>query len=318
MELFTYAKSIKITAAQTSSWTFGTDGSLTFPDATVQTTAWNGTVSNIQSEGNINIDINLTDSTLRRWQFGEDGGLTFPNGALKIAGNTISNYVDGEFGASGSQLEVSQSKTVITNGVTNTLGGDPSLTSQALFEVSTNGILSAFQVINSLGEGDPSLTVEFLTELDNLSFKIGQRITNDLGDGSEPLVVFNGWTFSTDAPGYTKTLTFPDDTVQSTAWTGIANALRSEGNINIDINLSDSTLRRWTFGEDGDLTLPTNGTISYTPDDTDNWNEPTVNTIQAALDELAARVTALQNYEIDGGNAYTPPEGETIIDGYGA
>jgi hypothetical protein len=34
----------------------------------------------IRSNGNINIDINLADSTLRRWQFGEDGLLTFPNG----------------------------------------------------------------------------------------------------------------------------------------------------------------------------------------------------------------------------------------------
>jgi hypothetical protein len=34
----------------------------------------------IKSEGNINIDINLSDSTLRRWSFGEDGGLTTPGG----------------------------------------------------------------------------------------------------------------------------------------------------------------------------------------------------------------------------------------------
>jgi hypothetical protein len=51
-------------------------------------------------------------------------------------------------------------------------------------------------------------------------------------------------------------ITFPDSTVQSTAWTGIANALRSEGNINIEINLSDSTKRIWQFGEDGILTVP--------------------------------------------------------------
>lgn len=66
------------------------------------------------------------------------------------------------------------------------------------------------------------------------------------------------------------------------------------------------------------VTIVGDGDNSYTPSDTDNWNEPAVNTIQAALDELAARVTALQNYEIDGGNAYTPPQGETIIDGNGA
>lgn len=79
-----------------------------------------------------------------------------------------------------------------------------------------------------------------------------------------------------------------------------------------------TTAHTWKFDNNGKLTLPTNGTISYTPDDTDNWNEPAINTIQAALDELAARVTALQNYEIDGGNAYTPAVGELLIDGYGA
>jgi hypothetical protein len=46
MELFTGVKPIKITAGQTKSWTFGTDGnltvpgSITFPDNTVQTTAY--------------------------------------------------------------------------------------------------------------------------------------------------------------------------------------------------------------------------------------------------------------------------------------
>jgi hypothetical protein len=60
------------------------------------------------------------------------------------------------------------------------------------------------------------------------------------------------------------------------------------------------------------------GDNSYTPSDPDNWNEPTVNTVQAALDELAAKVIALENFEIDGGNAYTPAASELIIDGNGA
>jgi flagellar basal body rod protein FlgG len=148
--------------------------------------------------------------------------------------------------------------------------------------------------------------------------------------------------------------------------------IKSEGNINIDINLEDSTLRRWQFGEDGNLTLPEAGDIvdingysvisglmvitpenyqvqgvrtlafagagvsvdrindittvtiegggdnSYTPEESDHWNSPTVNTVQAALDELAAKVAALENFEIDGGNAYTPAAGELLIDGNGA
>ena len=68
---------------------------------------------------------------------------------------------------------------------------------------------------------------------------------------------------------------------------------------------------------DGSL-ITGGGTSSYTPDNTDHWNEPTVNTVAVALDELAERLTALQNYEIDGGNAYTPAEAEFIIDGNGA
>lgn len=86
--------------------------------------------------------------------------------------------------------------------------------------------------------------------------------------------------------------------------------------------VGDTTILKLPVGgdivnSDGDSVLG-GGATSYTPDDTDNWEDPTVNTIAAALDELAARVTALQNFEIDGGNAYTPPEGELLIDGNGA
>ena len=87
----------------------------------------------------------------------------------------------------------------------------------------------------------------------------------------------------------------------------------------------------WEFSSNGAFRLPEGGDIlnssgqsvlgggnnSYTPEDIDNWNDPTINTIQTALDELAARVTAIQNFEIDGGNAYTPAAGETITDGNG-
>jgi hypothetical protein len=38
------------------------------------------TVDSIRSENDINIDINVADSTLQRWRFGEDGELTFPDG----------------------------------------------------------------------------------------------------------------------------------------------------------------------------------------------------------------------------------------------
>ena len=39
-------------------------------------------VSNIQSESDVSIQVNLTDSTTRIWRFGEDGELTLPTGAV--------------------------------------------------------------------------------------------------------------------------------------------------------------------------------------------------------------------------------------------
>jgi len=160
------------------------------------------------------------------------------------------------------------------------------------------------------------------------------------------------WRFGPDG-----SITFPDDTVQTTAYTG-GNAntgnvvfdgnqmyVGGTGFLNLETDTGVAVIgtngqspllvsineddKMWTFGTDGSITFPDNtvqttaytgggGDNSYTPEDTDHWNEPTVNSVAAALDELAARVTALQNFEIDGGNAYTPPQGETIIDGNGA
>jgi hypothetical protein len=37
-------------------------------------------VNSLSSDSDINIDINVADSTLQRWRFGEDGELTFPDG----------------------------------------------------------------------------------------------------------------------------------------------------------------------------------------------------------------------------------------------
>jgi hypothetical protein len=54
----------------------GTSGLLQYNSTTKEVTY----SSDIRSEGNINIEINLADSTRRIWQFGEDGQLTFPDG----------------------------------------------------------------------------------------------------------------------------------------------------------------------------------------------------------------------------------------------
>lgn len=66
-------------------WQFGRNGALTLP-------------GDIRSNSNINIEINLSDSTLQRWQFGEDGALSFPDGTSQttayIGGTVFTNLID--------------------------------------------------------------------------------------------------------------------------------------------------------------------------------------------------------------------------------
>ena len=56
------------------------------------------TVDSIRSNNDINIEINLADSTLQRWSFGEDGSLTFPDGTTQTTaytdGTVFTNLID--------------------------------------------------------------------------------------------------------------------------------------------------------------------------------------------------------------------------------
>jgi hypothetical protein len=61
--------------AEPNIWTFDPSGALTIP-------------GDIRSESAINIDVNLSDSTLRRWRFGEDGDLTFPDATTQTTAFT--------------------------------------------------------------------------------------------------------------------------------------------------------------------------------------------------------------------------------------
>jgi hypothetical protein len=238
-------------------------GSIKFPDLSTQTTAYNP--NSIRSEGDINIEINLSDSTLRRWQFGEDGELTFPDGYLKIVPNGanpyISNRIDNGFGlVSGSAIQIRQSVAdaygiSINSSITDTSLGDGSLlASGSNIDVNGSKIVLGQYTSNYL-DSNTGLTGQNKIEINNSAILIGLDVST-LSSGTTTSA-FSGWTFNSQAD----TLTFPDNTVQTTAWTGIANALRSETGIYIDVNLSDSTLRRWQFGEDGKLTLPTGANI---------------------------------------------------------
>jgi hypothetical protein len=188
-------KTANYAAAYTApEWQFGTNGDLEIP-------------GNIKSEGNINIDINLADSTLRRWQFGEDGDTVFPN-------NISIDYGGGN--------NILYPRIIADSGKAFSVQGQGETGSAALaWSVDPESAGQYAQIGATKGGGD------------NLAKVVIQAQSNS-GDGNTAKI----WKFDE-----TGALTIPGD-------------IKSDSNINIDINLSDSTLRRWHFGEDGELTVP--------------------------------------------------------------
>jgi len=78
-----------------------------------------GNISNIQSEGNINIEVNLTDSTKRIWQYGEDGALTLPGGS------NINTYDNGSVDlVAGSDVDAAASAGLLSNNTLNLMKVD--------------------------------------------------------------------------------------------------------------------------------------------------------------------------------------------------
>ncbi len=293
-----------------------------------------GNISNIQSESDVSIQVNLTDSTTRIWRFGEDGDLTLPS----TSGFIDRLYTDN--GGSRTKLEkkIESSPTAGTiakleldldNGhirlaIGNYTGGNDQWidTSTWAFRGDTGSLTlpPAGKIINNnkewifgtngkltfpngstIGDGDAVFGVPITTTrgtifLGNQAECLGgenhfhimkagqQEIDLFLGDdnnyvklpstggveiSSSEIGAQYYWQFGTDGA-----LTLPGD-------------IKSNGNINIDINLSDSTLRRWQFGEDGSLTLPSvgkinNGAYDWTFGSTGNTTFPTGLTLAAA------------------------------------
>jgi hypothetical protein len=123
-------------------WEFGTDGSLTIP-------------GDIRSEGNIDIEINLSDSTLRRWQFGEDGDLTLPAGG-DILDSTGTSVLGG--GASTGDFTFSNADITVTDNASLTVTGDSIFTatissSGGMFWSESNSFLGTY-TSDSLGYSD--------------------------------------------------------------------------------------------------------------------------------------------------------------------
>jgi hypothetical protein len=231
-------------------WQFGTDGSLTIP-------------RDIKSDQEINIDINLSDSTLRRWRFGEDGDLRLPgalttNGYIKALGPT-----DGD--GNGDNLTVQAGETVTGDGGDLTVhagdtvtgvGGD--LTVRSGVAVTGNaGVLNVRASDTVTGDGGM------------LNIRAGDAVTGDAGDidiragdtitGDGGSITITAGSTVNSGPGGSVTITSGSNTNGAAGDIDLVAATSSSGADGV-INLT-TAVGSWTFGATGNLTFPIGLTI---------------------------------------------------------
>jgi hypothetical protein len=270
-------------------WTFGKNGGMTFPDATVQTTAWTGVADyrNLTNKPDIpeaySFSVAADDSTQRAISNNElikfigagsittasdaEGNITITGAESDRLSVTGSSAVLAKDQYDTTRLTFTGSATIETAGYLTGVGGLALVdnTSQQYVIVKPNRVQ-----INT-GFPDGGTGTGSYNEWQFLKSGVFQLSTTGIIENTG-----KQWTFGT-----TGTLTIPGD-------------IRSEGNINIDINLADSTLRRWQFGEDGELTFPdgTNQTTAFTGS-VETFTSPTITANAATLNFNSSAIFAL-------------------------
>ena len=333
------------TTATTSTWTFGTNGILTLPAATP-----------VIKGGGTGTDVAIVASTGTNpavWTFEADGSLTLPNGMIIDASDSIPTVTIGGpntkiriddggappgfyittnatsstaygwlFGPEG-ELEFPQGATISeTIGTTGTHG-------TTIIQAGTNDdlLLKTLDYVNStirtwtFGRDGTTLFPDAAIDGGTAPIELKSRSWSQLtynnadmtpapnknhsttffvegGDALLEIFRWDGdsvlqhrqWTFSNDGDlslPYTGTITFPDATVQTTAWTGTSAlvngtytvALSITGQLNLpsaantessnariqSANSIDilSNLSKWTFSSTGTITFP-NSTVQTT------------------------------------------------------
>jgi hypothetical protein len=294
-------------AGNTKTWLFDDTGDLTIP-------------GDIRSDGNINIEINFADSTLRRWQFGEDGNTEFPgtiSAPSVIARGIRAN--EGVAEGNGDSLVVAGGTGTIDGGNLSIQGGSAGTGTGGSIGIIagfafTSGDGGNLNLLGGAGRGDG--------DGGDVSISAG-TVLGDSGDGGD-LFLFGGNGGAAGDGGYiqliagSSSVTVGGNTLIA-AGSGITSGgdltllggsgaaggdliieagqgvndpgnviirggvgvggyrgdltidaghveIGSEGDISININLSDSTQRTWRFGEDGDLKFPdaTTQTTAFT------------------------------------------------------
>ena len=258
-------------------WTFGTDGGLTFPDSTAQTTAWTGITGFGEGFSLTDADkivtnklysTNLTQPTQHyRLELDTNGVVVLPDGSI-INGSTIRgvagtgelNYTGITIGPNSNDAEktwmwVDHANAYIsTNNSANTwtFGNNGSLTlplgstlgeTPAAITVNIYGAgASAFNQTYTRTYGDPTYPDQYLGSNDC-------RIFRDSGTA-------NKWRLREVSTDYYES----DDLVTWTDFIGGADPAPT-GIVSLktaDITVGTNT---WTFGTDGELTLPDGGIV---------------------------------------------------------
>jgi hypothetical protein len=188
-------------------WTFNTNGSLTFPDSTVQTTAWTGTGT--ADTGNITFD----DNTIQGNTLGTVGTQITVNSNYLGATTQNSNVFNLSKTADTDQVQIGW----IIRGS----GGGP----QTITNKIDSGSYWSFYVAGGISTTYP-ITIE------SSDYQLGGGaqliLAVDPGDSS-----VKSWTFDSDG-----SVTFPDASTQTTAYTGNAATVDITNTNGIDTNYS--------------------------------------------------------------------------------
>jgi hypothetical protein len=258
----------------TKTVSLGSDGNLTFADVggsffgsgflqsgtsgvNVGIKSWDGRQKVYVNETNVTIQAVSNSSQAYNWTFGKDGALSFPDDHLTINGSTIGRSTTVDTDVNGSRLTFTDTSTSLETYV------DPAgLNNTNYSRVYTNGTEVILKVAQDdlIGETSNSLTVSgnsvdiivtdgivsvgWTFSGSDLTIPVGGEIKTAAGTGDVVVEANDGtartWTFGGDGA-----LTFPDTTVQTTAY--------------------KRTTGSWTVAEGSDtysFTVPTNGTYT--------------------------------------------------------
>jgi hypothetical protein len=330
-------------AGPRSEWAFTPDGTLTVPgtitkdDRLTLNSAGveSGYVAAVLADGNLGRVFLRTDdgTTTRTWEFDKDGNITLPNGGdiKDFAGNSVlggSGSIT-HIGNTSSFLDVDTDDDIVRMQTTNT-----NWIADYTFNTNNGGFTSATWDGNSIVIAGPSVDVYTavwaLTNLSTITLTISGVDYNITNTGSSTpghpqdvtlwtdtappaagpnvidniyIVIRNGVETYIEVDGSDIRMEAGDD-VRIFAQDTFELVNRSGSDpIQITVNDNNSSTT-WQFKVDGNLELPSGGTIvdnagnnllsgSYTPADATSWAMPAPTTISEALDRLAAKLAEI-------------------------